>query len=150
MKDAQRCQKLIDIFSLFRFNNNKAELNGAALHLYRVEKILILRSSFNRNIANSTGGAVYIRATSLQKDPAVTVSGCTFVTNRAEMQGGAMAAKGGITVTLEKSTFVRNSALTGGAVYAISDFDHSNRWKMTIRRSKFTENKGMIQTLRFT
>ena len=69
---------------------------------------------------------------------------CIFTENRAEMHGGAIANKGGMRVNLERSSFVRNSALTGGALYIISDLDQGDKWGAALTNLIFSENKGTV------
>jgi uncharacterized protein len=55
-------------------------------------------------------------AVKVEKGNSLIITGCLFQDNRSRQNGGAVAFYGN-SLVLEKSTFIENMALTGGAVY---------------------------------
>lgn len=98
------------------FENNRAGSDGGAMYTLNFNG-MITDSVFRGNQAAGSGGAIAFRS-----DPVgqATISGTTFVNNRAGDRGGAIAAFHPMTV--QNSTFSGNQADNdGGAVWTDSD-----------------------------
>lgn len=87
-----------------RFADNKAGMTGGAVHVAR-DPLWLEECVFEGNQGGS-GGAVFAQS--------VSVVGCRFASNFAYNVGGAVAA--GL-LEVRRSTFVSNSARSGGAVW---------------------------------
>lgn len=83
---------------------------GGALYLYGDTHANIANCTFTDNRAES-GGAISVGASS------VTILNCTFDNNIAEDRGGAIDNGGGTTLIIQGSTFTRNTAQYGGALF---------------------------------
>lgn len=99
------------------FENNVANFSGGAMVLYFVE-CTINNSTFYNNTSNGTdeddcGGAISILMDTL------SINGCSFINNTANSKGGAIGHQlDGVTGTcIFNSTFINNTAKTGGALY---------------------------------
>lgn len=66
---------------------------------------------FEDNSAGASGGGIAIYGGSL------TVAGCAFIGNTAQVNNGGAIMNGSGALTIEASTFTENSAFAGGAVY---------------------------------
>ena len=118
-----------------KFTGNKAKLRGGAIcAVYSLLKIK--NSTFDSNRADSTaddnfGGAVYCYSD-------IEIESSKFISNYAGDYGGAIYAKGNVTVNANpdspESIFSNNVAANnnGGAIYAVKD--------VNIFNSKFTGN----------
>ncbi len=82
--------------------------DGGAVHL--VASTPVTGCLFLRNEAEGDGGAIFAR------DRTTTVDGCRFLGNRAARGGGVLVA--GAHLLVRHSTFLRNAAEKGGAIYA--------------------------------
>ena len=90
------------------------------------ESSMVLRNStFESNIADIQGGAIYVSVSSQAANSKFVVENCTFTNNSAETRaGGALAivlfdATLNNTFVIRDSTFRGNSAVGGGAVAVI-------------------------------
>ena len=99
------------------FIRNNATKGGAALGWIKAQQIKIVNYTFINNTAGESGGAIFVDHESISCE----VINCTFEGNYIYDQtaghGGAIewyANKG----TVTNSTFIRNHAFDGGAIYA--------------------------------
>ena len=94
------------------FRMNTAFFGGAIATAGDNNRLEVSNSSFERNSANTTGGAMMIDGGS------VRVSESAFIDNRAQQYGGAIATSSG-RATISNSTLSGSEALKGGGVYAL-------------------------------
>ncbi len=94
------------------FRSNTAFFGGAIATAGDNNRLEVSNSSFERNSANTTGGAMMIDGGS------VRVSESAFIDNRAQQYGGAIATSSG-RATISNSTLSGSEALKGGGVYAL-------------------------------
>ena len=97
------------------------------------------------NFVNLTGGAVYLNLRLLPSNvrPYLSLQRCSFTQNRAEMQGGAVAVWGRTSGRINNSSFARNVALSGGAIY-VSTSDLSEDRQIRIQRVHFWINNATV------
>ena len=142
--------------SLFRDNialNQGTELNGTPITdagdggavIWTGSYGVIENTTFINNTANRRGGAIYLLGESntdgtLNYCENVTVKNCTFDSNIARTNGGAIDwFKGARYGTVEDSVFINNIAnRTGGAIFW-------NGINGTVRKSNFTNNTAKGQ-----
>ncbi len=100
------------------FQENEAYSYGGALHLVTSAEITLSGTTFDAN-ATSAGVAGAIYQTSYGS---LAVSECTFTSNTAKSDGGALYVYSHIEVDLRDSTFEENrsSSASGGALYGES------------------------------
>jgi hypothetical protein len=113
-----------------RFINNTAQDGGAYWYGGQGSPQLI-DCLFEGNTAHD-GGAIFFINSSL---PA-TVSGCTFLNNSATSHGGAIVTYNLLIGLLERSTFVGNTATTGGAISLL------NGHSATLNGCTFSQNEA--------
>ena len=89
--------------------------------------------AMNTTSSGSNGGAIYISS----KSDAI-ISGCTFSENSAVKNAGAIGIYNGATVQLTDSSFNKNTALSGGAVYLSTDT------VVKMNGVDFTENAALM------
>jgi predicted outer membrane repeat protein len=105
----------------FTIRNCKADGGGGAL--FDHASPTILNCIFENNISeqsyyySASGGAIYCDASS------AVISGCTFISNYAEYNGGAIYNKNFSSPTISNCEFEENSALKGGAICNSSSSD---------------------------
>ena len=87
--------------------------------------------SGNSTVKSHGGGMYFISSTGLHT---LDISGVTFKKNQATEDGGALKTAGGI-VTINKSTFVENTADEGGAI-------ESSETTLDITNSTFSSNSA--------
>ena len=113
--------------------------NGGAVKIQFGGYSKIINSTFARNEAGLTGGAIDVQSMD-GVDTFVEIDGCTFNENIAGSAGGAIAVlqqTGNSYVTVSNSNFVNNVATdVGGAIYAASKDDA----KLTVTDSYFAGN----------
>ncbi len=91
------------------FQKNKASLSGGAIHSEGV-RTKIQTSLFSENSATQGG------ATAINAAPA-TITGCHFKSNMADIRAGALLVPTGQLTTIGHTSFTRNEASKGGAIY---------------------------------
>ncbi len=92
------------------FETNTANVYGGAIRCSSESGAVIERCVFIGNTAFTSGGALYCSSSS-----SVTVRDCVFVNNLSS-EGGAIACDAS-SPAVERSTFHRNRATTGGAIF---------------------------------
>ncbi len=92
------------------FNKNKSSKSAAALFLGVKVKYSISNCNFTSNSKPKYGGAVFFEGAS------ASFSGCNFKSNVASQNGGAISANSGGKISLTKCTFTSNKAYFGGAI----------------------------------
>lgn len=105
--------------------DNYARDGGA---IFNWGNLKIVESTLSNNLASDSGGAIKNHGSAKL---AVTIS--TFKNNVAGNKGGAIFSSGPASV--ESSSFVRNAALEGGAIYSDED-------KLAVANSTFSHNIG--------
>jgi autotransporter family porin len=90
------------------FYYNSAKEDGGAMYS-NSGTLIITGSNFNRNTAD-VGGALFTASN-------LTINNSTFFENFAKGQGGAIYNNIDTTVNIHNSTFVRNNASLGSAIY---------------------------------
>ncbi len=124
-----------------QFTNNKAQNKGAGI--YNAGTAEILGGSFEKNSAFTYGGAVY-------NTGKLNVKGGVFTENNANEKGGAIFNSGdNMVIDGEKSSFVKNNAVVGGAIY------NQNAKGVVITNASFNgnftnkaEDKDTMQTVK--
>ena len=113
------------------YTNNKATTGGA---LYLQETMTqITDSKFNNNYASQLGGAI-----TQAGNNTLTISGSTFTNNTAAYDGGSVyTIQSNVEIT--KSTFTKNKARNGGAVYLGNNV---NNIRFVITSSVFSNNQA--------
>ena len=106
-----------------KFTENFAKDGGA---IFSWGRLTIAGSSFSNNLAWDIGGAIKNHA-----DATLTVKNSTFSNNVAGNQGGALYSSAPAEV--RSSSFLRNAALEGGAIFAYRD-------ELSVINSTFHEN----------
>lgn len=107
------------------FSENKAKWGGA---IANYSKSSIIASTFNNNIAISTGGAIYT-------GEGITVEKSSLVENKANKGGAIYISKG--ESEIKNTSFAKNQSLnSGGAIY----INHYNKGTTKISGTRFTEN----------
>lgn len=94
-------------FAFCHFYRNKALRDGGAIHL-KYTSAKISNSSFLKNESASNGGAVYI-----ESGLAVEIDQCSFIRNRAEVEGG------GIFCVDNEASFTNNIFYTNRSIDSI-------------------------------
>lgn len=92
------------------FNKNKSTKSAAALFLGVKAKYSISNCNFTSNSKPKYGGAVFFEGAS------ASFSNCNFKSNVASQNGGAISANSGGKMSLTKCTFTSNKAYFGGAI----------------------------------
>jgi len=92
------------------FNKNKSTKSAAALFLGVKVKYSISNCNFTSNSKPKYGGAVFFEGAS------ASFSNCNFKSNVASQNGGAISANSGGKMSLTKCTFTSNKAYFGGAI----------------------------------
>jgi CSLREA domain-containing protein len=103
---------------------------GGAIHVNPEASADISESEFRNNFAYFGGGAVASSNTTV-----FTIRDSTFESNSTTEGGGALYPNGG-SATIERSTFVSNSAGVGGAI-------HSNADSVEVSNSTFVGNSAV-------
>ena len=121
----------IDILNS-KINNNTATSYGGGIFAYNGVKVRADGADISGNKATGNGGGVYVYdATS-----SLTASNGTVFRENSGYRGGGIFSSGG-TVTVEDSTFEKNTATDdGGAIAATQNSS------LTVRNSKVLENKA--------
>ena len=91
-------------------------------------QLKISGSTFSNNLAGDSGGALENHGSAT-----LAVFNSSFSNNSAGSQGGAIFSSGAAAV--EASSFLRNAALEGGAIYSVDD-------ELTVLNSTFSQNTG--------
>lgn len=113
------------------FDGNYCEDHGGAIYMNDGE-LQIENSMFRSNAAGKQGGAIYCDDTYNNS----MIQGCTFVSNTAEGNGGAISVVGCKQLVMYNSIFSLNSTnSSGGAIYVESD-------KVILANSTVTANKA--------
>lgn len=110
-----------------QITDNAARDGGA---IFNLGDLTIVNSSLSDNLAMSSGGAVKNHGSATLK-----IVNSTFRNNAAGYQAGAIFSSG--PATIKSSSFVRNSAVEGGAIFVEND-------DLTISNSTFSENMGAL------
>ncbi len=127
------------IFDSCLFKLNIAANGGGAMHNGFKANVTVKRSTFEENKAR-VGAALGIQNDSTS----LTLEGCTFKANNAEITGGCIGGySSGVKITVRNTFFDNNSADTGGAIH-ISE-DSLNLSKLTVESSIFQENLAFTQ-----
>ncbi len=117
--------------------NGKAGQGGAlaAFNANGTMNLTVRDSSFEHNTTTSgEGGAIYLSGASL------TVTGSSFIGNAPKRDGGAIGLAtdvNDVSVTIANSTFVDNTAKSGG-VFAVHEAGHNDA--VTVVNSTFSGN----------
>ncbi|WP_295614755.1 Ig-like domain repeat protein [uncultured Methanobrevibacter sp.] len=90
-------------------NNNNGAIRGSCTHL------TVKDSKFSNNYADD-GAAIYYYP--WVKSGKLNIENCMFTDNVASNLGGAVYASYGFSSDIKNSTFIRNQAKNGGAVYS--------------------------------
>ena len=90
-------------------NNNNGAIRGSCTHL------TVKDSKFSNNYADD-GAAIYYYP--WVKSGKLNIENCMFTDNVASNLGGAVYASCGFSSDIKNSTFIRNQAKNGGAVYS--------------------------------
>ena len=93
------------------FSHNAGGSGGAVDVSSGSNKLTVNNTHFIRNVANFSGGAIWI------SDGSVEITNSAFVQNIASLDGGALAIPSANSVSVVNSTFYRNAASRGGGVY---------------------------------
>jgi CSLREA domain-containing protein len=93
-------------------------------------------ANLNITSGNANDGNTYLYGGGIWNAGTLTVAGCTFTDNSADVGGGAIYTQGELSVT--GSTFSNNSAPAGGGIL---DFEG----ELTVSRSTFTGNSTVTQ-----
>ena len=115
-----------------QFLANEAKQGGA---IQSQGSMTIESSKFTSNTAGK-GGAVYAESST----GTVTFKNDTFTSNKATDLGGAIYTVP--KTTIEKTTFEKNEAGSGGAVYAFYNTQANQGAELAITESKFLENRA--------
>lgn len=107
------------------------DIGGAIYAIDSDVEIVDSEFSGNMTVKSHGGGLYFISSTGLNT---LDITGATFKKNMATEDGGAMKTAGGI-VTINKSTFVENSADEGGAI-------ESSETTLDITNSTFSNNSA--------
>ena len=102
--------------------NNISTINGGAV--YNEGSLDITNSTFARNSAAGSGGAIYSVNPSIEYQTSLNISNSTFVANVAGSDGGAIYNSAGL--HLVNSTLAENEAVDGGAIYNTGQLDLIN------------------------
>jgi predicted outer membrane repeat protein len=94
------------------FTNNTAKILGGVVSAKEAASVRLEDCLFNNNTADLAAGVVYVR------DADMTATGCTFNTNSAKRDGGALYCAGGCIWKLKSCTFRDNQCgANGGAMF---------------------------------
>ena len=109
------------------FNGNYSKLGGA-IYAFETVTVTITDTTFTGNYStSSTGGAIQAGMTSNTNITTLVLNGCTFTSNTAKTNGGAVYLYGTGTLTATGTDFVSNTASgTGGALYSYLDGSDTN------------------------
>ena len=105
------------------------QMHGGAVTAYSGNNLKIINSTFTKNEAGTSGGAVYIIWAQAH------INHCNFSNNVAVKWGGALRSLFN-KATVANSHFINNSATTGGGLDA---------WRnvtLTVEKSTFSDNKA--------
>lgn len=121
----------IDILNS-KINNNTATSYGGGIFAYNGVKVRADGADISGNKATGNGGGVYVYDATCS----LTTSNGTVFRENSGYRGGGIFSSGG-TVTVEDSTFEKNTATDdGGAIAA------TQKSTLTVRSSKVLENKA--------
>lgn len=121
----------IDILNS-KINNNTATSYGGGIFAYNGVKVRADGADISGNKATGNGGGVYVYDATCS----LTTSNGTVFRENSGYRGGGIFSSGG-TVTVEDSTFEKNTATDdGGAIAATQNSS------LTVRNSKVLENKA--------
>lgn len=122
--------------SSFTSNTTDSQESGGAIAIYNGYGLVVERSTFQSNISDWQGGAIYSERTSsghLQR-----ISNSSFVENVAADSGGALGLKGNTNwfPQVSGTLFARNQAARGGAAYL-------KRIPISVKNSTFDGNHAL-------
>ena len=127
-------------------NGSAAEFGGA---IYTTADLTVTDSAFDNNniVSQATTGEFGGSAIFADKGTALTIKGTDFTNNNkdyvnGEKSYGAVAAANN--VLIEDSYFANNYARWGGAVTLVGYLDEENTATLTIRNTKFENNKAFM------
>ena len=124
--------------------DSSGKMYGGALYFYSCTVVKITGGTFYNNSVTSTnteccGGAIYIYDSVTAASP-VQISNCTFNSNSAYQNGGAIYICGTTCININNCTFndnsVTNSTAYGGAIYVAN----TSGGPVTILDCKFANN----------
>lgn len=132
-------------FNTFSFNTANIHGgnggNGGALFTSILNNLEILDNSFDHNISNSNGGALYLFNcnTSFNRN--------YFLYNKALVNGGAVfylntGNESFYLTEIFNSKFYLNRALNGGAIYVNQQISNSNLYEYRLQKNSFCFNKA--------
>ncbi|WP_198000832.1 choice-of-anchor Q domain-containing protein [Gimesia fumaroli] len=118
------------------FADNQASVFSGSIHggsyggaIYSAGDLTVTNSTFIRNSADWSGGAIY------STEGLLSITGCDFTENQTSYSGGAILVQDG-DLTVSSSTFTENSSDTlGGGIYITQGV-------LTVSESVFTENSS--------
>ena len=119
---------IVDIKSSKIYANSAG--GGGAMLVSNIDTLKIVQSELYDNSAGCGG---LMKATSITK---MIITACSFQNNTSASYGGAIRIYEGTTTSIEASNFSRNTAITGGAVFANSITE------LLISNTIFDGNKG--------
>ena len=120
-----------------RFESNVARKGGAIFQM-AAGPLNVTRSVFVRNVANVTGGSIYVS----QSSESITILDSDFAESSAELgRGGAVAlSEVSSAISIENSSFVSSVAGTAGGAL---DIELSTQLRINILSSFFVNNMAM-------
>jgi predicted outer membrane repeat protein len=103
------------------FNSNHAGVDGGALTIDEVEEVIVSSSAFHGNRAEDSGGAI-AHDGSDDLPVSLHISDCTFDSNSAGNDGGAIDQSSDLdtTLTIERTTFTGHDAGHSGGALSLS------------------------------
>lgn len=165
------CAESTPTFTRCEFTENAAHhdkfvVNGGGMMCFSASPILI-NCVFTRNTAQSGGPLSGGGGLGAWESSVITMTGCTFVENRAGLSGGGVICDYGATANMTRCAFIRNSAPGfGGGVGFIRDasptleectfWGNEGGWggglsagesPMTVSRCTFYDNSGFGSAL---
>ena len=105
--------------SLFR-NNNGMERGGGIYNRAAATTVMQIDGSVFENNFAEYGGAISTGLDSVSVEPVIEIYRSQFIRNKAGSDGGALCFGAVLNFYAENSSFIENSALSGGAVYIFS------------------------------
>lgn len=127
-------------------NGSAAEFGGA---IYTTADLTVSDSVFDNNniVSQATTGEFGGSAIFADKGTTLTIKGSSFTNNNKDYVNGEQSY-GAVAVAnnaiIEDSYFANNYARWGGAVTSVGYLDNDNKGTLTIRNTKFENNKALM------
>ncbi len=150
------------------FIRNRATKQGGAITCISRSPVLFINCTFIRNSASYGGAIACLSKLNILCKFWINITGCNFTTNAA-MEGGGVASSSRCSMMFSKSSFQKNRAESGGAVFfknkpyevvlsqcsfdsnmatrggAIADYGPLDDSHLTVKECRFVNNSAILK-----